>query len=249
MEQHKITAASELVSGLQKFPAPSEAFILTKTRPGCEPTEFKFRVAILLSVQEVEVIIGAEKYAAECGELSGYRDVFKEACAHEIASRCLVADEPYERPDGTTTFHRIFTSAQQVRECLTSAEVAQILNAYEVIKQKYSCMNLLVGDNVDEWIRKIGDEVTGPSFLSGVDSSLLAPLLLLCAQRLAKILPPIAPTSSTSPDSGESDPSKSSGGTGSFTTLPAMRSADDAVSFPTDRQLDPLEAAELAEKL
>jgi hypothetical protein len=249
MNQQSTTAASELVSGLLKFPAPSEAFVLVKSRPGEPPKEFRFRVALLRGFEEAEVLLAAQKYARDLGELQGYLDIYREAQAHELVARCLVADEPYDRPDGTSTFHRVFTSGQQVRENLVNSEVAQIINAYEVIKQKFSCMTLLAGDNLDDWIRQIGDELMGPSFLSRVDSSLLAPLLLLCAQRLAKTLHPTEPTSSTSPDSGESDPSKSSGGTGSFTTLPAMRSADDAVSFPTDRQLDPLEAAELAEKL
>lgn len=240
--------ASDFVQGLRKFPAPSEVFILTRVKPGADRKDFRFRVALLHDFEEVEIERAAQQFAREAGETGGHDTILQMARAHELVAKCLVAEEPFELPDGTMMFHRVFTSGQQVRENLLNCESAQILNAYMVTKEKYSAIHILSPDRLDEWTRNLADELTGASFLSHLDSSLWGPLLLLFAQKLAPLLPPVSPQSS-SQGSGESDLQTSDGGTGTFTELPAMLYETSQTEFPRDKQLSALEAAELAKKL
>lgn len=241
--------ASDLVQDLAKFPAPSGAFCMTRHTCDGKKVEFRFRISVLRAFEDMECLRDAQRHAKEFGELQGYGDMYREAQAHELIARCLVAAEPFERQDGTMMWHRIFTSGQQVRENLVASEMAQVLNAYEVIKAKYGAIEQMDSATVDEWIAKLADDMDGGSFLSRLDSTVWGALLLLVSQRLAALDPAVQRLLSSSDNTGESDQASSQEPTGSFTGLPATHVEKDGTRLPQDRVLSSSEASDIAKDL
>lgn len=227
-------------------PAPSEEFTFEKKQPDGSVKAYRVRVCLLRVEHEHEALVEAQKYAKQRGELpKEYGDVYREGQAVELVARCLCHPEIRDRPDGTSYYPRIFTSAAQLRQSFTAPEIALVLNMYEIVKAKYGPAQHIIPDEIQLWAERLSDPDTmrGATFLASLDSQAWPTLLLLFAQELRRIRESSGAPPLTSPDMSESDPESSDPGTGSFTSLPSGSSAD-GTELPGDRLLTPEEAAE-----
>jgi hypothetical protein len=223
--------------------APGEVFDFVKLQPDGTRKKFPVRVQLLRVDEDHQVLEDAQAYAKSRKEAPReYGDLYREGQAVALLVRALRKTEKRERNDGTFYYPPIYASEQQLRQSMTAPELAQCINMYEIVRSKFGTIEPLDDEDIEKWVRLLGDAVRGPYFLSALDSAHWPTLLLRLAQEAASRLPP------TSPDSSESNQENSDSGTGSFTELPEGSSSS-GVALPTDHLLTKQEAAEMATRI
>ncbi len=223
--------------------APGEVFDFVRVQPDGKRAKFPVRVQLLRLDEDHQVLEDAQAYAKSRKEApKDYGDLYREGQAVALLTKALRQPKKRDRPDGTFYYPPLFTDEQQLRQSFTAPEMAQCLNMYEIVRSKFGAIESLSDDDVEKWVRLLGDAVRGPYFLSLLDSAHWPSLLLRLAQEAASQLPPPSPSSS------ESDPQSSEPDTGSFTELPEGSSLGGA-TLPTDHLLTKQEANEIADRI
>lgn len=228
--------ASELVQGLLS-PAPSEAFSIFRPQADGSTKEFPVRVRLLRIEEEIAALAAAQAYAKKVGESSGeHSEIYREAQAYEQVARCLCHPDEQERQDGTRFYRQLFVHAGQLRESFTRNEVAAVLNCYEVLKWRYSCVRSFEPEHLEEWAAKLSDTVLGPYFLAQLDSDHWPELLTSLAQELCALRERIGQPLPSWRATSESDRETSESGTsGSISSATAQSS--DGVPVPSAEPL------------
>lgn len=239
--------ASELVLGLTS-PAPSEAFSLFKVQADGSKKEFKLRVRLLREEETISAIEEAQKYARSKGEAPPFGDVYKEAQACSLISRVLLRAEKRSFPNGTEYYPQLFIDTAQLRAAFTANEIAVCLNAHEVVKAKYRCLDEWKPEELDLWAARLSDTLLGPFFLGRLDSAHWPDLMFALGRRNLELSEALGLTSSTTPDSSESSPDTSADGTGGSQQSPHV-SLPSGEQLPEDKLLTRDEAAEIAKRM
>lgn len=235
---------SDLVMELMS-PAPSEGFSLFKIKEDGSKVEFKLRVRMLRAEEDIAALKEAQAYAKENAEVSkDYGDIYREAQAVALISRVLCRPEQRELPSGTRYYPQLFTSSAQLRASFTSNEIAVCLNAYEVVKAKYRCLDAFEPAELDKWAARLSDTLLGPLWLGRLDSTHWPALLMCLAQRVQFLSESLGLPLSSSEPSSESSPETSVDGTGGSTLSPFVVS-NAGETLPSDRQLTKAEADEI----
>lgn len=156
---------------------PTElALALAKPLAVSEPFDFprqgintKIRVQLVHErVHEAARMDAERKLAAKHGVKSEDRNspVYREVCGDGAAREVLAAAVVYADPVGEnpTRYPRVFHSAEQVGELLTSDEVVTLFAAYSLHQYRYGPFAREVGDeqNVERWVRRLeeaGDDL------------------------------------------------------------------------------------------
>lgn len=243
---------SEAVSAYLS-PAPSEVFTFRqhKTKPDLTGTvleERHVRVRLIRLDQNHEAIAAAQRYAAERKDAAEHRDIYHEELAVQVAWRCLCRVDPTEHRDGTRYWQPLFASADHLRNSFSAAEIAQVLNMYEVVKAKFGTLEIFNDDEVDLWAERLSNTMLGEHFLALLDSSHWPPLLLSLAREVQQLREEVGRPLSTSPNLLGSDRESSDGGIGEFTELPSASLKESGLELPTDRVLTASEALQLVKR-
>lgn len=212
---------AELVSGLMA-PSPSAPFVISRIGNDGKRTEHQLRVRVLRASENIACISAAQKFAKANGELGKeYGDVYREAQAHEILTRALCMSQERERSDGTRYYPPVFVTSDQLRDSFTENEIALSLNAYEVVKAQFSCIESWAPEELDLWAARLSDTLLGPFFLSGLDSSHWPAALLSLAQEVRALRESLGRPLPSLRDSSESSLESSESGTGGSTSSPS----------------------------
>lgn len=231
--------------------APGEDFTLRRY-DGTEWKEIPIRVEVLSVEQNHEVLIAAQRYAKERGEVStDYGDIYKEAQAVELLVRCLKhPDKKVTRQDGTEYYRRMFVDAKQVRTSMTEREMALCVNYYEIVRAKFGPIESFGTANWEIWAARLSDPLLGEYFLGRSDSSQWPELAITMAQEVRALREELGRPLPSWQDSLESDPSSSEPATGSSSTPPSAQSSEGAaLPIPSDRLLNTQEARELGDQI
>jgi len=236
-------------------PGPSEVFAFKRwesPKLGQKPelVEKNVRVKLLPLTETHEALAAAQRYAKQLGEVPGeHRDIYEEAKAVEVVWRSMVQVDEHERRDGTRCYLRMFTSPEHLRSSFTEPEIAQVLNMIAIVRAKYGQIEGFTEDEIDTWTARLSDALLGEYFLSVLDSSLWATLILVLAREVKSLRDEVGRPVSMLPDSSESAPQSSPTGTGSFTELPAAFSTSDEEPLPTDKLLTQSEALQRGKRM
>ena len=254
MSNPKTQPTAEPSEAVRAFlsPAPSEVFSFKQwvhTPEGPKLQERDIRIRLLRLAETHQAIAAAQQYAKSHNELERYTDIYREAQAVETAWRCMVLPELRDRPDGTQYYPQFFTSAEHLRSTLTEPEIAQIINAYEVVKAKFGTLEPYTPDELDMWAERLSDPMLGEHFLAQLDSYHWAHLLWGLAKEVQLLRQEVGRPLSTSPDSSESSQESSEDGTGSFTELPGASVKESGEELPTDKLLSRSEALQRAKEM
>lgn len=257
MSDKKQAPTAEPSEAVRAFmaPAPSEVFVFKRweaPKIGQKPelVERKVRVKLLPLTETHEALAAAQRYAKQLGEVPGeHRDIYEEAKAVEVVWRSLVQVDEHERSDGTRCYLRMFASPEHLRSSFTEPEIAQVLNMCAIVRAKYGQIEGFTEDEIDQWTARLSDQLLGEYFLSLLDSSHWANLLLSLAKEVKSLRDEVGRPVSMLPDSSESDQTSSATGTGSFTELPYAQSTEDGQELPTDKLLTQSEALERGKKI
>lgn len=241
--------ASELVLGLLKG-VPTELFNFKKVQPDGSKKDYPIRVKLLRLEQNHQVLSDAQAYAKGRSETPGtYGDIYKEAQAVEMLTLALCRTDEQSLSDGTRYYPQLFTDSRQLRMAFTAPEMAQCLNMYTLVKAKYGAIEDFSEEEYDLWRDRLADALSGPLFLSLLDSTHWPQLLYRLAREARDLRQQLGLPLSTSLDSSESDQPSSTSTTGSFSELPEGQHVESGEELPTDRILSAEEANERAREL
>jgi hypothetical protein len=240
--------AADLVLELTS-PAPSAAFSLFKRSEDGKVTEFPLRVRLLREEETVAAIKEAQEYAKQFGEQGPtYGDIYKEAQACTLMARALCRPTKAKLPNGTEYYPQLFTETRQLRSSFTANEIAVCLNAHEVTKAFYRCSEDFSEAEIDKWAERFGDALTGPLWLSRLDSALWPELMWSLGRRVLELKEMLGLPPSTSLSSSGSQPDGSGDGTGGSTPSPYVVGSD-GETLPDERLMTKAEADERARKM
>lgn len=222
-EQLREIKPEELISTLLQG-APTEPFDFVRVLPSGERTVTKIRVRLLRVEENIQAIKAAQDFAKATGELDGYGDIYKEAQAYELLQRAVCHPDKRNRPDGTSYYPPLFTDSRMVRASFTEAEIATLLNCYQITRSKHSVAEGLEEQDAEMWITRLSDPLKGAYFLSQLDSlhwpaciSLLAGVSRDLYLEAGRTLPSLDGTLESSPKNSMQD-------TGSFGEQPSASS-------------------------
>jgi len=241
--------AAELVQAALS-PAPSAAFSLFRVGEDGERYEFPVRIQLLRAEDTQEALQKAQEVAQKRKEAGDYKDIYTEEQAVQLISRALVRDEQGEREDGSRYWRRVFVNADHLRKAFTEVEIAYCLNLYEVTKAKYAILRRFDPAELDEYAKRLSDQMLGPYFLAQLDSTQWPQLLLSLAQRVRDLSETLSLEQTDSPNSSESESETSDSGTTGSTGSPNGSLRDDkSVTIPDGHLVDKDEAAAIAAKI
>src|SRR5262249_54098728 len=156
------------------------------------------RARLLREEETIAALREAQAYTKAQGEIaSEYRDIYKEAQAVSLVWRVLCraearktvsGDQKTGMKEGSEYYPQLFTSAQQLRASFTESEMAVCMNAYELVKAKYRFTEAFDPAEIDMWAERLSEALTGPLWLSRLDSALWPALLTSLAQRVCSLL-------------------------------------------------------------
>jgi hypothetical protein len=210
----------------------------------------KVRVQLLRIDEDHQVLAEAQKYAKDMGETpKEYGDLYRNAQAVGLVARCLRHTQKRQRADGTEYYPPLFVDEKTLRQSFTEAEIAQVLNMYELVKAKFGAVKHFSEEDLEAWAARLGDTLRGAYFLPLLDSSQWPELILSLAQQVCALRESLGRPLPSWQDTFESTRESSDTGTGSFSELPSAASSDQSVELPTDKLLDKASAAKLAKKI
>lgn len=230
-------------------PSPSLEFGLLRRNEDGTETAYPFRCRLLRQAQTNDALIAAAAAAAKSGEKApDYGAVYRERQAVELLQRAIVRVERRDH-GGRKIDMPLFVSAEQMMESLDTVEMAQLLNAYDIVQARFG--KQYDDDEVEGLIDQLADELLGGYFLAQLPSQEW-PLLISSLARLARSWRPDAadPTPSGSPSTSESTPSSSTDGTTGSSPLPSAHVSGSraSVELPTSGRMTRAEALEVVRK-
>lgn len=238
-------------------PSPSLPFDLMRRKEDGSETAYPFRCRLLRYEQQNEALLAARKYTAKTLGIDPAKTaaieqsaVFREAQAFETAWRACVHLERRKTKDGAEIDLPLFANPDQMRQALMVAEVAQMLNAFEVTKSFYGFSELTEAA-VEKLIDVLADELKCGYFLSQLDSEEWPRLICILAQLGLIWRPSMPQTQSGSGNTSESGPSISESGTTGFSKLPESHvsgSSLKGMQLPTTGQITKDQARELVKQ-
>lgn len=252
MEQgDTVDEGAELVQSLMA-PAPSAPFILKRAQPDGTFKDFPIRMQVLRREEALMVLQDAQSEARKRGEVSKeYGDIYKEEQAAALLARSIRRPKQHALPSGAMHYPPLFTSSRQLNESFTENEMAQCLNAYEITKAMFSCVEDFRESELDKWAVRLSDTLLGPLELSRLDSAHWLILLSHMAQEVRSLRAEVGRPLSTSLDSSESSPSSSETGTGGSTPsqdVPLSGPNGEPIETPSNRLLLKEEAKAIAKE-
>lgn len=218
--------ATELVRTLLDG-VPSKVFDFVKVQDGGEKTVTKIRVKVLRLEENHSVLEDAQAYAKRRKESEQYSDIYHESQAVELLTRALCHEQKHVRPDGTGYYPPLFTDSRQLRASFNSAELAVLLNCYQIVKSEYGTLETLDEHDADTWTERFSDPLKAPFWLSQLDSLHYPGAILLLANQVRDLRAEVGRPLSTSPDTSGSSLESSTSDTGTSTEQPAAFSDGD----------------------
>jgi len=237
-------SAKELISKYLTEGGPSEIFDIERTLGTGEVVASQVRVQLLTAEDDIEALRDAQQTARDHKETTEYGDIYREAQAHEVLVRALRGVEQETLPDGKKYYPPLFVGTAHLRRSFTAAELAVLLNCYQIVKATFSPLETLGEESAETWIARFSDPLRGPFYLSRLDSLHWPGLIALLAQVSRDLLsaaghelPSLDPTSASIPDASTSD----TGSSGK--PLSASSTSDPEVAIPTGELLTKEKAA------
>jgi hypothetical protein len=204
-------------------PMPSREFEMEWYRNG-KLIKKKLRVQLLSASQNMASIAAAQEYAK--GKEGGdYGDIYREAQAHEILSRAIVATEEKTRHDGTKYYMPIFPTAEMFRANLTEPEQSVLLGYYIQVKSEFGPISSLSDVSLEQWIQRLKGPMA-TDFLGRLDSLHWPALIFTLAQVVDDLSGLLGLIPSASEPTSESDQTSSTEDTGSSISPPIDSSTE-----------------------
>lgn len=213
-------------------PMPTLEFEMERRSEDGDVTVYPFRCGLTRMTDTFDILEKSQETSKD-RELEGFGDIYRESQACELIVRCIFQVDAVEL-DGTRVYVRYFTSAQQVRESLTEAECAQLVECYNLTKAHFDLEPFDIKD-AERLIDGLASEAAA-FFLKQVPSQDY-PLLIYALARLAQSWrPSTPPTPSSSAPSSESGSETTVPGTTGFSELPPAVSKTHG-KLPTKKKL------------
>jgi len=206
--------------------APSKVFDFTKVLPSGERATTKIRVQVLRAAENITALKDSQDYAKDTGERDGYNDIYREAQAHEVLTRCLRHVDKSQRPDGSEHYPPLFTDSRQLRASFNELELAALLNCYQITKSEFGSLEALDEHDAETWIARLSDPLRGPFFLSQLDSLHWPGLIVLLAGIARDLCQSVGHPLPSLDDTSDSSLTSSTADTGSLQSPPTASSTD-----------------------
>jgi hypothetical protein len=242
---------SDLVASFLTELAPSEPFTLVRIAADGTRIEKPLRVRVLSKTQELDALKVAQQTAKEFGEDSkSYGDIYREAQAVEIVWRALVRSDLYQPQQGSPYYPSLFASSKQLRDVFNNADIVQCLNAYEIVKAKYSSVQSFEPEEILQWAERLSEPLLGPFSLSHLDAQHWPALLTALAVEVMALRVSLGLPRPSSLTSSGSEPTNSESGTIGSTSSPSASLSDSQGNLIPEPSLLTSEAArEVAKKM
>lgn len=230
---------------------PSDVFDFVRCLPDGERVKTQLRLQLLSCEDDLTALRAAQATAKANGETGDYGDIYKEAQAHEVLLRAVRAVEQHEHTDANKTkyYPQLCVSTPHLRKAFNAAEMAVLLNCYQIVKAKYGPLESLEKEDAETWVARLSDPLRGPFFLSQLDSLHWPGLIVLLAEMCRDLyqaaglqLPSLEPTSASPPEASTSDIGSSG------EQLSVSSTQDPELKVPVGELLTRDQAAELLRK-
>lgn len=228
-------------------PGPSMALTLDRIQNDGSIKAYPIRMRLLRIDEEIACKARAQELARKAQETAGITDIYQDHQAVEVLSLAVCKPDFDIAGDGTERLNPLFANPQQMRQALTVPELAQLLNAYDTVKEVFNPLEDYSGDKLEWMIEQLVHPLRGPLFISQLGSRAQPRLLEAMAHLIQDLR--LALTTSDSQSSSESDPPKSEQDTTSSTSLPGARFTEDGDEELPRKRVKKSEASTIAKKI